>query len=611
MYEELIDYFHKGIETSTYVEKVDFVDINSKALPLGYVIHPDCCNIYVYNWLDTLTANYNATFYKEWNDIINRNRMELFVDQLMHYATTYGTDFELGNGYVPNDGSTSPSFAELKVIGPISETALHNRCMDILSSGVALKTKTATALVEFVDFFSKKMNFDDGMNINLLNHIKNKEAQAMLSLKFDLLPRDEFGLLRCLVYRFTNSTTLIKDDATTNLIAYAAKTHARKSPLLSLTTEQKVALSRIFHRFKPLFLAMKSGDGDVNRVVNEIRRLAKKNHRPFHIGFWESVIVDKKPIQEVCRRLSELDNFRKVRLLMLIKERIMFKTETGVFQIRNGKMYVRNDYHPNYDLEYLGTLFLAVKASLVNSLAKKACKVKFPEGLSIALPSSEKTFVGNYPFGSSFQLSRNNVVGVYWRNEWGAMDYDLSMADVNGKLISWRCNYKNKDGSVLYSGDMTCAEPEAVELLYIKDSSPDGMIMLNKYNGTEKSKFRFFYANEVVDAKKMYNHMVDPNNIKVDAMMDFDGHGQKTIGMIRDNKFFFMDFGSGHRRVSNGGNYINTIVESMNHKIKSAIGLKDILTEAGFEEVKDGETPDIDFTNLEKDTLVNLMSKND
>jgi len=608
MYEELIDYFHKGIKTNEEVEKVDFAKINAKAVLCGYIIHPDCCNSAVMNWINTLTTDYNATFYKEWKDILNQSRFELFVDQLLHYATTYGTDFSLGNGYVPNEGSNAPSFKELKLIEPIEESDLFDKCLDVLKSGIALKDSTMKNMADFVEFYAKKNGFDEKSTVDIIDGIKNKECQAYIAMKFGMMPTDEFGILRCLVYSHTGNCLLIKSSDYINSIRLTSRDFGEKSPVLKLEGWQIERLSRIFYRYKPIFLAMKN---DANGfVINRLRRLAKKNHRPFQIGFWEGIVSNKRPITEVCEKLAELDNFRKIRLLMLIKERIMFKTETGVFPIRNGKLFVRENYNPKYDLEYLGSLYLAIKASLVNSLKTKACKVKVPENIDLKLPTSEKTFVGNFPYGSSFRMDQDNIVGVYWRNEWGTRDYDLSMVDMFGRLISWRGQY-SCGNSIVFSGDMTNANPCATELIYFNKEAPDGIIQLNKFNGDDNSKFRLFYASENLNGKlgNLLNYMVDPNDVKFDTLIEFNGQGQKTVGIIFDNEFFFMDFESGRNRASSGGKYVQTIVDAMKRKAKCFISLKDILLEAGFTFVQDeSETPDIDFTNLEKDTFVKLLS---
>ena len=616
MHTALIDYFKKGLVDKD--KTVDFAAVNKKAVKMGYLISPECCNKYVDEWLDTLTANYNATFYKEWNDVLSKSRFELFIDQLRHYASTYGADFKQeGNGWVPNDGGLCPRFEDLKVIEPIAADELAMKCLEVIKSGIALKDSTMKVMCDFY-IATIPWKADDNTKVMLpkmLSEVKNKEAMCYLSQKFKVLPADEFGMLRCIAFAYTGRMELIKSRATVATIKSKSNEVGFRSPLLDLTDDQVKRLSRIFLRYKPIFLAMKGNGPEqklskVRSVVNRLRRLAEKNHRPFKIGFWENIIKTEQPIEEVQKRLADLDNFRKIRLMMLCKERMNFKTTSGVFTIRNGKQFVRESYSPKYNRNWLSRLYFTIEASLVESIKAKACKVRLPEYYDITLPTSEKNFVGNFPYGSSFGFTKNNVIGVYWRNEWGTRDFDLSYANLQGNYYGWAGRYNNGDKTIVYSGDMTCARPEAVELLYATDAVPDGIVRLNKYRGDDKSQFRLFFANECLDGKITRGYMVNPNNIKFDTMMDFDGQGQKNVGIVLDNRFYLMDMTSGKGRVASG-KYANIIVDAMKKKAKSFIDLKEVLFRAGFEIVeKDSETkPDIDFTNLKKDTLINLLSK--
>jgi hypothetical protein len=627
MHTALIDYFKKGLVASDKSDNRDFAAINKKAVKLGWIISPECCNKFVDEWLGSLTANYNATFYKEWNDVISRSRFEIFLDQIRHYASTYGKlekgeEIE-GNGFVPNDGGVVPRFEDLKVLEPIAADELAMKCLEVIKSGIALKDSTMKVMC---DFYIATIPWKDDATTKevlpkLLSDVKNKEAMCYLSQKFGVLPADEFGMLRCIASAYTGRMELIKSKATIAVIKAKAAEAVFRSPLLDLTSEQEKRLSRIFLRFKPIFLAMKgSKDGKVGSVVNRLRRLAEKNHKPFKIGFWESIIKTEQPMDEVKKRLEDLDNFRKIRLMMLCKERMNFPTTSGVFTIRNGKQFIRENYTPKYNKNWVSRLYFAIEESLCNSIRGKACVVRLPENYSIALPTSEKNFVGNFPYGTSFEMTQNNVLGVYWRNEWKTNDYDLSYSDLGGKRIGWNSSWYNginrgsNSSSVVYSGDMTNANPEAVELMYIRNDAPDGILMLNKFYGETKSKFRFFFANESLPAANLKGHMVNPNNIKFDTMIDFDGQGQKTIGLMLDNRFYLMDMQTGKGRVSTG-KYAPIIVEAMKKKAKSFIDLKEILLRAGFtlwEPAKEGEDevkPDIDFCNLEKDTIINLLSK--
>ena len=66
-----------------------------------------------------------------------------------------------------------------------------------------------------------------------------------------------------------------------------------------------------------------------------------------------------------------------------------------------------------------------------------------PSDVKYALPTSEKMFVGNIPTGTKF-LGDNLAVGIYWENEWGATDLDLSAINIDGK-VGWNSSYNQNN----------------------------------------------------------------------------------------------------------------------------------------------------------------------
>ena len=44
----------------------------------------------------------NKTFHKSWNKILKSSRTELLMDQIRHYVSTYGSDFQ-DEMYIPNE----------------------------------------------------------------------------------------------------------------------------------------------------------------------------------------------------------------------------------------------------------------------------------------------------------------------------------------------------------------------------------------------------------------------------------------------------------------------------------------------------------------------------
>ena len=101
---ELISYFNVALSnTEGNAKALSFEEVNAEAAQYGWLVHPDCSNSDTLQWVrEVAKTKYNKTFYKEWADIVSKTRFELLVDQLCHYASTYGTVFTEGEGYMPN-----------------------------------------------------------------------------------------------------------------------------------------------------------------------------------------------------------------------------------------------------------------------------------------------------------------------------------------------------------------------------------------------------------------------------------------------------------------------------------------------------------------------------
>lgn len=580
---------------------VDVYQLNALAAERGYIVHPDCCTNEVMEWLNWQTANYNATFYEQWKDITCRSRLQLLMDQLIHYASTYGTQMQ-GTPYVPNENIDSelaalhvPSFKELKMILPVSDEDLYEKCLQALRSGIALNANTLREYVDYICYYAN----DSKIQLDV-NSFKNRDAICMVSSALGILPSDTILALRTLVYSATRSTAFVQN---TELVRQIQSGNPVDFSKLSKSHIHNFAT--IFNRFKRIFLAFKVNQENNPTVINRIGKLSKTLHQPMVKGFWESILEEEKSMEEIAAQLKIINNFKKVRIMQLVMERLA-PSKDQVYVIRNGKTFVRMGYTAKAVSEsYCHTLYAMLRESLVESLRSKACPIKLPQHCELTLPSSEKTFVGNIPFGTSFKMADHNIVGIYWRNEWGTHDFDLSLLDLNANRIGWNANYC-KGNDVIYSGDMTNAEPEATELIYMSKKAPDSVVCVNRFNGNEGSKFRLFFAQEnLSETQELCNYMVDPNSVKWDVMMESE-KAQQTIGLICDNTFYMMDLQTSNARVSSNNDYQKAFIETMKNRTKHFVMLADILKDAGFTIVDKGAA--IDFTDLKKDILIKLMA---
>lgn len=626
MEKDLVKLFKCAVENSE--TNLDVKTVESIAIQRGYIVDPKVCNQAVVDFLKDEPVDYNSTFYASWKDIISYNRLELLLDQIVHYATTYGTDFSLGNGYVPRELEDTPviPYNEYKVISCVSGEEMLLRCYELLNTDVALKSETVHVLVEYIYKYTAanyRGKIDKAKIEEFIDTIKNREARTLLQDLFQVLPKDKFELLKYIIYKTTGESMVIQNKKMIKHIQESE--HPFNFSLLD--EKRMVALSSIFLRYKKLFLAFKHAHNYItnSKYINRLRRLAIKNHKPMVRSIWDRITSDSSVTAEmVSQHLDEISNFRKLSLVQAIQYNINIsgKGLDKTYIIRNGRCFTApyNVELSDQEIRRLISIALTLVGSIVSHLSSKNLVVKYAEGVEIAAPTSEKSFIGDYPIGTSYQLQKHNLIGIYWRNEWGTHDFDLSLICHDGKRIGWNSDYKHPRYNILFSGDMTNADPEATEIIYADEECPDGVVRVNRYNGIENSKFRLFFAQHDMLALPK-NYMVDPNDIKFSADLVSEKSCQ-NIGVIHDNVFTLMDLQMNDLRVSS--NEDKKDIEVLKAKMDSFISLNSLLTASDsidyntlnpeneedkkvLDAIEKGEVELLDLTNIQRDTLINLF----
>lgn len=609
----------------------------------GYLIDPACNQSYIEEFLGTITTKYNSTFYKTWEEITDRSRLDLFVDQVMHYMTTYGTDFTCGEGYIPHVYEGEPELTTYKIIQGCTFEELYDKCMGMLKSGIALKSDTVNCLTTYIIMYHRAGIYTNVVAPNI-DSIKNREALVILCEEFGIMPTRANQLLSYIVYKTTGKTMIIKNRE----LRHAVREHLDKSDELfkSLNEKQMIELASIFNRYKKLFVSFKSNSS--KRVINKIARLSKKYHKPMKRGFWETVLScpDYPQLYDVAvYEASKATNFKLIQVMQSIRERLLkacaATDQLDMYVIRNGTIFISNSNNTNIDVDRWNKIYNICKEFLVKNLSNKACPVVFPKNYTLTCPTSEKNFIGNLPMGTYCKLGQNSVVGIYWENSWGTNDFDLSYKDINGNTISWCSDYYNQAKDVIYSGDITNAPNGANELLFFKNENvPNGMVQINRYCGKVGSKYKLFFATDnYANFSKFSNnrkytddssirYMIDPNKIALEAEITQGEHTQQTAGTVIDGNFYFYSLSCGNdrvartinltqRRLKNKSAFDNSVhdfttasmVDILKRKAMSFVPLKDILLEAGFTEAT-GENVGLDLTNIDKSTLIELFSNN-
>ena len=565
----------------------------------GLIIEPGAMwakdRILVYYTKEELDGNdLNKTFHKSWKKIKESPRCELLIHQIMHYITTYGSNFQ-AEMYIPQEVLDVPDLKlTYKVIKAYTFEEMQEKCLDLLRSGIALAEDTVDDLITVLT---------DELNYTFTGKegIRNKEAVVKIAETFHVYPDNPTEFLRFVIYRTTNTTLLIKNDQLFNAILDSSF-----NPGTMFKRYGYTRLAEIFNRYKPLFLAYKKR---CPRAINKISKLSKKHHKP----------MVTNALNEVTQRLIKtgdehwLENATPFALFKALSACYNRKRgqDAFVYRIRSGKSWVqetkiRKDINKaNYKLILA---FLKVNYSL------DGVKIFLPEDIDYALPTSEKMYVGNIPTGTRFS-GKKLAVGIYWENDWGARDLDLSGLNIGGK-IGWNSTF-NQAGDLLFSGDITNAPDGAVEYLYAnKGLSSPTLVLNNVYSGKEQSGYKVIIGR---GSKISNDHMMDPNKlfveIKTETVQKNDVIGiflPATDGLNIDGQhFILLGFGAGHARVSGNSPVNDVATKALFQQWSKPLSFNKVVKKLGAEIVDDPKEADHDFSLdvLEKDSFIKLFKK--
>lgn len=513
MEESVFKIFGKVLVTNK--PKVTFVSMNAVSMKQGIFVPEELCYHWLLQLLKENTINPNSTFYKSWEDIKSKTRWELFLDQMRHYASTYGTNFE-GRTWIANDGTLIEfPFRELKVLEGITMDELIPEIQKLGYSNIAFSR-------EVLDFLFENKQYLE------VDKIQNRTLR-MMCIPDNYQFKNGQECLNWILWKFFDIEMLVKNKETFQKI----QPHPA---MLKILLKNREVLASVFYRNKDVFMQFKKCK-ELCHTVNVIRKLATKLHKPMKKSPW---------LQLEEMSYSEREKlFRETPIFKLVQMYNVLNNPTGYYVIRNGKAFYKESFERKVSKELLNHLMMNIVMKV-----PKVESVALPKGIELAMPTSEKNFIGDIPLGSYIDCAKKNtMIGIYWRNEWGARDLDLHVRTIGGSSVGWNASYR--DGKkIFFSGDMTNAEPEASEVMWFQNEPVDSIVSVLEYHGDDKYHYDMFIAQEsTTDFKKGY--MVDPRNIIYKARMEFENKTDVTLGFFKDNKFVFHSCNVGNGRVPN------------------------------------------------------------
>ena len=566
----------------------------------GYVIVPEARwakdRILDFYEKEKLSGNdLNKTFYKSWKKVVDSTRYELFSDQIRHYLSTYGSNFQ-DEIFIPDGVVDLPELKlKYKVIRTYTKEEMVKKCLQLLKSGIALKEETIDIILTvLVDELHYEFTGKEG--------IRNKEAVVKIADLYGILPSDVMEFFRYIIYRATGQSLLIKSN---DLIAKIKTTTYNPSVQFKKFGLKKLA--EIFNRFKPLFLAFKPKCG---ATINRIGKLSKTHHKPMISNPLNSVTSSFLNHDDI-HWLDNATPFALFKAMSACHTR-MNGQSSFVYRIRNGKSWVTKE-------EIVDNGMVEVNVGnynrLLNYLKERFDlsdkKIFLPKDIKYALPTSEKMFVGNIPTGTRF-YGNKLAVGIYWRDDWGARDLDLSGVNVDGK-IGWNAGYYDSGNTLVFSGDITSAPNGAVEYLYARDGlSAPTLVQNNVYSGDPECDYKIVIGK---GDKMSRDYMMNPNNLFAEVKCK-SVQQQTILGIFlpadKHNTrqyFTLLNFGAGHVRVSGHSPLTSIATEALVQQWSRPLSFNKIVKLLGAEVVNLKEEADFNYEldSLEKDSFTKIF----
>jgi len=558
----------------------------------------------------------NMSFHKSWAKVRDASTMQLILEQVVHYITTYGFDalgiYNENSIYIPAEKLEIPEIdtgkIKLTVIRGYTKEELKKKLTGLLGSGIALAEETIKDVIDvslFVELTEKE-----------IEAVRNKEVRAILYEYLDLIPENPVEFLRYLIYRTTETTLLIKSPELIEKIKGQQNMGVVKLFRKYDTQFGLEELAQIFYRFKPLWLAFRT-NRETKRIINIIRRLAEKYHKPMPEDYLNTVTarikneaIDKDRLR---RKLSKVNTFRKIRLAYALKFRTK-DAESILYRVRNGKGYATDFEFKEKDKAR--DVLAIVLESIANDVSKnvKGKKIYTPKNIHYALPSTEKQFTGNFPSGAYVEIPMDMIFGIHWGDIPDMrIDLDLSLINPDGK-IGWDSAYRTEDRNILFSGDITSAPNGATELFYVRKQAKEAHLLLVNFYNFEPNKeipFKILVAREHADNLEQ-NYTVNPNNVIAIAKSSISKR-QKILGLLvttpTNCRFYFAETYVGCSITSSDSEPVDNTRKYLFDFYQDSIELREILEQAGAIITDDKENSDIDLSpeNLEKDTILNLI----
>ena len=429
-----------------------------------------------------------------------------------------------------------------------------------------------------------------GVNTRL---IANRELAIVLNTRKNRAVDDAQLFVTQLYYAITDKSMLIKSDVELKDLEFRLKLNAsRRSKIVALVNDYLAncgSLESLALHFRPnrrVWLMLRKHIPELRPIVNGMKRLSDK----VRINHASTTVLEKDT------DYTKVDIYQLIKISNYLREKLLIEDgDAQMYRVRNGRAFIKANAGENADNARVLLELTKINNEIARRYKDKDVSIYLPdaekENIAIAMPTSVKNFIGQYPMYTVVRVPKPCKIGMYWTIN---TDMDLHVDTFDGDHIGYYSHSNRYD--IQYSGDMTCTNSAgmAAEMMLVNDDVPH-TYSINPYSNRDCDVTLFVGTTNIPNLRNS-NVAIEPKEVIFSSKHHIDNDRGFAFGTYMNGLFILTNFKIGGRvpdEVSQS--QMSTLVL---RKASSMLDLVEFSNITGIPIVNQKEANSVDFSSF-------------
>ena len=469
----------------------------------------------------------NSTFYESMQERLQLTIGEFLLDRDVHYETQN----------IPNNvlSDVVNSFtSELKTIIQVStKDEVRDALQQLIEQSLAVPSEDVDLIADALEHYK----------VNTRN-IANRELAIVLNTRKNRAVNDAQLFVTQLHYAITDKSMLIKSDEELKDLEFRLKLNAsRRSKIVALVNDYLAncgSLESLALHFRPnrrVWLMLRKHIPELRPIVNGMKRISEKK-RVDHT----SLTVLEKDVD-----YTMVDIYQLIKISNYLREKLLIEDgDAQIYRVRNGRAFIKANVGENVDNARVLLELTKINNEIERRYKDKDVSIYLPdnekENIAIAMPTSVKNFIGQYPMYTVVRAPKPCKIGMYWTIN---TDMDLHVDTFDGDHIGYYSHSNRYD--IQYSGDMTCTNSAgmAAEMMLVRDDVAH-TYSINPYSNRDCDVTLFVGTTNIPDVRNS-NVAIEPKEVIFSSKHHIDNDRGFAFGTHINDLLILTNFKIGGR----------------------------------------------------------------